>query len=564
MVQALKRAEIIPRWLSKFLEALNTPTAVKVAILWRHGEWDQIANLSVDPHHYDDSLWGAEKFSRDVQAVDFLRKNRDLKTTFDREEVAVQSFYRSEQKCYRSNERLRVLNARYRDGFPVDSLGLRLHNFVDAVRRRVRKILGPLPTNLREQVKFGPGATYESKSFLCSDVTIGDKITENCAATPEALAVVRHSCEGTPIDIYANWVARLFPVRGNRFISVPKNAKTFRGICIEPGANVYVQLAVGRFVRLALRKVGIDLDHGQHHHQLLAGEGSVTGSWCTIDLESASDTVSYELVKLLLPEQWFLLLDSLRSPYTSVNGKWVKLEKFSSMGNGFTFELETLIFGVIAEVASNGQLGDSVFVYGDDIIVPNDRYHDVVAALKYFGFVPNDKKSFATSCFRESCGGQYFNGVKVQTCKLETLPREPLEWFSLHNGLYRFRRYLTTSARLAIRDEVPMPWKGFRGPTSLGDSVLWEEDKNRWVTKWHAGWQTDLVRSLQPSIREVNLWYFKPEVVHLLALYGIPSRGIMTRTIVGHRSRWVIPYGIGVEKLLLSERPTVKNMWETS
>ena len=540
------RAVQCPRWLSTLWEALDTPVSLKLFLLWRNGEWDQIAQASIDPHQYDDSIWGFERFRRDLQAIDLLRKCRDLDTTFNRDEVALESFHKTEKMCYASNVRLARLRKDMESGFCETLDMIRIQDFVQACRKSIRRILGPLPDSLPE-ARFGPGATFESKEFTCTDVTIGDKITHSFAHTSHSHAVVRHTLEGTALDRHMNQVSRLFRVRGNRFTTVPKNAKTSRGICIEPGANVYVQLGVGAHIRSRLKRVGIDLDHGQHLHARLAQEGSARDSWCTIDLEAASDTVSKELVKLLLPECWFSLLDDLRSHFTSVRGRWHLLEKFSSMGNGFTFELETLIFGVIAAEASKGVLGYDVFVYGDDIIVPNDHYHAVAAALRYFGFTPNMRKSYATSPFRESCGGQFFVGLRVQSCKLEVLPNSVPEWFSFHNGLASYDFLLTRKARLRILDELPSQVRGLRGPSRLGDQVLWDLDRTTWTRKRHEDYDTHLIRVIVPQVAKVELHHFAPCAVLVLALYNLKNEPLSTRRLIGYRIKWRVPHGITTE-----------------
>lgn len=543
MTKQLEIAVQRPNWLSTLCEALDTPVSLKLAILWRYGEWDQIASFSIDPHQYDDSPWGAERFARDLQAQDILRKFREMPTSYNRDEECEKSFVKAEQICAQTNRRLKLLRNDMYENFPETLTNMRIFAFVDECRRRVRAILGPLPHKL-EEPRFGPGATFESRSFSARDVTLGDKITEPIAATHEAISVFRHTVEDTALDRHANMVARLYSVRGNRFTTVPKNAKTSRGICVEPGANVYCQLSVGRYIRDRLLRAGIDLRHNQHLHARLAHEGSLSGAWCTIDLESASDTVAYQLVKLMLPENWFQLLSSLRSPRTLFKGSWHYLEKFSSMGNGFTFELESLLFAVISQVSCNGILGVDVFVYGDDIIVPNASYRDVVAALRYFGFTPNTKKSYSTSPFRESCGGQFFAGRPIRTVKLEETPNSPPEWFSFHNGLCRYDYVLTKRTRLRLLDNLPSHVKSLRGPSVLGDQVLWEEDRSRWIRKKHEDWDMYLVRGIMIQVEKVELAHFPPGTLFSLALYGLPNAPLPTRRISGFKVVWRVPYGI--------------------
>ena len=69
---------------------------------------------------------------------------------------------------------------------------------------------------------------------------------------------------------------------------------------------------------------------------------------------------------------WFELLDRFRTGSVTYRDKIIKLNKFSSMGNSYTFELESLIFYSLA-VATCSHLGidpRDVSVYGDDVIIP--------------------------------------------------------------------------------------------------------------------------------------------------------------------------------------------------
>jgi hypothetical protein len=54
-----------------------------------------------------------------------------------------------------------------------------------------------------------------------------------------------------------------------------------------------------------------------------------------------------------------------------------------------------------------------VYVYGDDLIVSADMAPLVVEDLEAFGLKVNAAKSFWTGKFRESCGGDYYDGVDI-------------------------------------------------------------------------------------------------------------------------------------------------------
>lgn len=506
--------------LSRVLYAdLDTPISLGVYLRQKYGEWDQYLAMRPDPAHYLDTALGANKYFRDAQAIELLRKYPKLPVRIDREQVAKDGFWAAEKQCGSTNERLKpyILN------WGLTPEMCRIADFIDGVKRRVRKILGRLPADLN--IRFGPGATFESKGHpFAHTLTVADKMTMRPCVTKDAIdllpfvyntawgrALMRSGLDSAPVV-----------VRGNRFTTVPKDATKDRGICIEPGALVAMQLAIGKYIRRRLRLFGIDLKNGQDTHRALARLGSLAGEIATMDLSSASDTVAKKLVELLLPEEWFTLLDGLRSPMTKIDGKWVRLEKFSSMGNGFTFELETLLFLAIVCEACNGTAGKDVWVYGDDILYPSCRDSDVSAALRFFGFTPNARKSFSRGSFRESCGGDFFAGYPVRCYYLDKEVNEPHEWISVANGMRRAAIQVSGQyhrrARKRALGNLPVAIRKLRGPVVLGDLVIHEHDHHKWDAVERN--QMRFVRVWRPVLKRVKLSNFPPEIQFATALYG--------------------------------------------
>ena len=150
-----------------------------------------------------------------------------------------------------------------------------------------------------------------------------------------------------------------------RLTTVPKNSKTDRCIVIEPGLTTFLQLGLGGYLKARLKVFGLDLSHGQEKHRSIVLQASKDCELATVDLSAASDSVTKQLVILLLPFEWWSLLDDLRVKTTLVDGQIHVLEMFSSMGNGFTFELESLLFYAITRVVCrlNGFRG-RISVYG--------------------------------------------------------------------------------------------------------------------------------------------------------------------------------------------------------
>jgi hypothetical protein len=85
----------------------------------------------------------------------------------------------------------------------------------------------------------------------------------------------------------------------------------------------------------------------------------------------------------------------------------------------------------------------TVRVYGDDIIVPVEYVHTVIAKLEAFGLIVNGSKSFWTGKFRESCGKEYYDGTDVSVVRVRAaLPTsrqhvpEIISTVSLRNQMY--------------------------------------------------------------------------------------------------------------------------------
>lgn len=240
---------------------------------------------------------------------------------------------------------------------------------------------------------------------------------------------------------------------GNRVTFVPKTALTDRSIAIEPRMNIYAQLGLGALMRARLKRAGLNLDD-QGPNQALAQKGSRDGTVATIDLSSASDTLARELVVELVPEPWLNAMDWCRSK----SGRLVdeggvvtsfRYEKFSSMGNGYTFELESLIFwalatGVCEHLRLTKEKCALTRAYGDDITVPTEAVDLLKETLAFCGFTVNPRKSFSQGVFRESCGADFFNGVNVRPYFQKEFVTDVQGLYRLANGLRRvaYRRNL--------------------------------------------------------------------------------------------------------------------------
>jgi hypothetical protein len=539
-------AEVLSQQMLKVIDqymiGLDTPLSHRVNSMVKEGRWLDIANLKVNPSDYVD----ADSYFKDACASEFLRKFKGLPTGVDLHKVALDAFFECEKTCSRTNSRI----ARYVDwfecGFFGDATDEKLFVFIQRIRRIVGDVLGCLPQTL--DLKFGPGSTYYDRG---DKITIPHKMSSRLTRTSLAWwtdSFLFETAWGRAVLKHRPRHSQPSEIRGNRFTSVPKDSSKNRGICIEPGQNLAFQLAIGKVLKRRLKLAGIDLKSGQSRHRALARSASVTGHLATIDLSNASDTVARQLVKLFLPKGWYDLLKDLRSPLTRVGGRWYHLSKFSSMGNGFTFELETLIFFAMARaVAEVNSLTDGdISVYGDDIILPTPLARDYVALLKLFGFSPNERKTFIEGPFRESCGGDFFNGQEVRPFYLKEHPYEPQHWIKLANGLRRLGvtdtvcntwRFGLLRPWLHALDAIPVAIRRCRGPRAFGDQVI-HDVPLKWYVRSHPAGQS-WVRTYEPIARRVPLSRFQVEVQLASLLYGVPSSGAGIRDgISGHRRKW--------------------------
>lgn len=504
--------------------ALDVATPFSLNVLQTLERGDLIGLQQIKPELVDYGPGEAGKLRMDLLVSELLRKC-NLPTGVDKRARALETFWECERLNAATNARLE----RYVHDWVSDPADMHVHRFFDDVRKELREVLPPVPKSLVPL--FSGGATVGDGSLLS---TKPDKLSSRPQVYPATRCLLDNSFWPTRWGTLVRGRRYGVPVesRGNIFFTVPKDGTKDRGCAKEASINVGLQLAAAQELREGLKGFGICLQRGKEVHMKLAREGSRYGHLATVDLSNASDCLARSLVRVVMPAMWYDLLDSLRAPFTRVDGKWVRLEKFSSMGNGFTFELETLIFAALARVCNRwcGTDPDAVKVFGDDIITPVGAAKMLVSVLSFVGFIPNRKKTFLDGPFRESCGGDYFEGTPVRAVYLEELPREPHEWIALHNKLCAHSLAGVRAAR-RIKGFVPSDVWRCRGPEHLGDLVFHERDPSKW----------SLVRGSpeEPASCEFRVWHpvapvlrwdhWTPDVKLASALLGEPSKGVTPR-----------------------------------
>jgi hypothetical protein len=289
-------------------------------------------------------------------------------------------------------------------------------------------------------------------------------------------------------------------VSGSKSSFVPKTNKISRMICTEPSLNMFIQLGIGEIIGDRLRSyLGINLEDQQTVNRLLARLGSRSQRYATIDLESASDSISLKMLTEYMPDWVVATLLEVRSPTTTLpGGERVQLNMVSTMGNGFTFPLQTAIFGcAVAAVYKHAGIAlyrgrrPNFSVFGDDIICETQVFHRVTRLLGLLGFVVNSDKTFAEGPFRESCGYDWLNGQPVRGVYIKALNRSRdyavafnllARWSAIHaiplsNTLTWILRQVPRRDRLLVPPGESLD-AGIHVPRSVSRSYSFPIDKN--------------------------------------------------------------------------------------
>lgn len=245
--------------------------------------------------------------------------------------------------------------------------------------------------------------------------------------------------------------------RTARLRFVPKDLKVARSICMEPNVLQFFQQGIWDRIEDTLNRTPYSRwirFRDQSYNQELATFGSATGEIDTIDLSSASDSVTLALIKGIFPRSWQIAMRATRSDKCFLpNGKIHSLTKFAPMGSALCFPTQSIIFASVcvyaALVYQHQVTGIDLFelltcsgiatqrlvmdatklfkhkldergvleplgVYGDDICVDRRLTDTIIDILLRLGFRVNHGKSFRGSqAFRESCGAFALNGCRV-------------------------------------------------------------------------------------------------------------------------------------------------------
>lgn len=254
-----------------------------------------------------------------------------------------------------------------------------------------------------------------------------------------------------------------------KLCAVPKTIKAPRLIACEPVALQWCQQAVRDYfysrVNATFLAKFVDFRR-QDLNGMLALEASHSQSHATIDLSSASDSISCWHVERLFRRSPMLLraLQATRSVWIEqdickYSPRFHKLRKYSTMGNATTFPVQSIFFAAIAlgcvittrglrvcDETIRSLRKSEVRVFGDDIIVPKDSSGLLVSMLHALELKVNVSKTFLTGKFRESCGVDAYDGKDVTAVSILDMPRRAApssiaSCVDVHNNLHRAGYY---------------------------------------------------------------------------------------------------------------------------
>lgn len=476
------------------------------------------ALLSItDEGVHDNAVFAARRYAICKSFSKYIPTDMDLRPL---EARTIQKWTDCERSCLMTDDRLY-------DDYPIVS------GFMERVLTRAQSICAYVlkddpytPGLLSRWARFGPGATIGntrqysdiaskhrrfpySVTERCIDVGAYYVSTDmrwmSCLATCDPTLFLEGSMDGELVDLAKPFFMK---VSGNRVVLVPKNRKILRPIAVEPTINQYVQLGVDGYIRRRLRRLGIDLND-QTLNQRLACLGSLNGSFDTLDLESASDTISISAVRILFPSVWVKFLCDIRSPSGMLDTKEHVYAKLSSMGNGSTFVVESLIFASLARAVmyEMGCVNQPWHVYGDDIVVPSSCSLAIKHVLEYMGFIVNNEKSLCGNIpVRESCGTDWYRGNDIRPPFVKAAPSTLPELFHTYNQWYLWYAkwgpkadFASTHLGTYLRKFVPRGFRYIEGP-------VWDNTRTHLFTQRPS--RTHMILKEVPRLRPQPDFHF--------------------------------------------------------
>ena len=451
--------------------------------------------------------------------------------------LALSLFRKSEHRCRRTNQRFRAIA---RNANPYECELQRMRDFIAYVLGDVS-----LPSII-DNCGFGPGASVgvHGDATNLSRKLLADKWSVNPSAFsfaynalindplvnkllfPEVNGMACYDCSVSR----SRYIERCEVADYNKIAFVPKTAKVHRTIAVEPLLTGYLQKGIDNVMRLRLKRIGIDLSSqavNQRYAQFGSEDWQREDGFVTIDLASASDSIAIEVVRNLLPPDWFDLLNSCRPKYGRFARKLglpdIRYEKFCSMGNGFCFPLETLIFAAACHASGAGKPRLDYVVYGDDIIVRRNRFPKLLKLLELLGFRLNMGKTHVEGPFRESCGEDYFGGSVVRPYTLDFRFDSLESIIKFLNGVQRNDRTRSFFNGIGYAEFGVPPELRFVRPFTGPDDAAVTVDLDKFMSSPYARWNKSCLAWEALGIIKtpvVDNHYQRDERYHIAQMYA--------------------------------------------
>lgn len=228
----------------------------------------------------------------------------------------------------------------------------------------------------------------------------------------------------------------------SRLTIVPKDFRAHRLICVETKEAMFAQQGLWRVLESIIATDAyasrcIDFRDQSKSFRM----SSQIDRYSTIDLKDASDGISLELAKLLLPKEVFSLLTRYRARAIALpSGEEVSpYRTLFTMGNALCFPTQTLIFWALGAGVLQSKGGFSardlegrIRVFGDDIIIESKYAGELCSVLSEAGLTVNLQKYCHHSLVRESCGSWYYGAVDSRITKIRVIrPHQLRDWVSV-------------------------------------------------------------------------------------------------------------------------------------
>lgn len=307
----------------------------------------------------------------------------------------------------------------------------------DHIARVANLTLASLDDFQELEGKHGPGAVCE-----------GHKANQKWLAVMSGLSDLDRRLDSIGYDLpYGLFADRLspsdlssiLPSESAKLVTVPKTCTALRTITVEPVLNQFVQQALNTHLRNEIERCSVMRNcltlKSQEPNQKLALEGSLTGAWVTVDLSSASDLLSTELVETCFAgrPKFLSAILGCRTPTVRFSNTELTLRKYAGMGNATTFPIQSYAFAIVALASMIGtqenlsigklrHLARSIRVFGDDIVIRQRYFPSFAEWIVSCGLRINYNKTFSRGNFRESCGVDAYKGTKVTPVYLRSDP----------------------------------------------------------------------------------------------------------------------------------------------